>query len=63
MISFDHSILREVFQINKEPRYENKKKIPGEIPSFIELENEISNDKLLNNSKSLDMEDIDFDAI
>lgn len=53
-----------MFQIKKDSNDDkNYKNIKEEIPSFIELENVLSNDIASSNSKSLEIQDIDFDAI
>ena len=63
LISFDPSIIHELFQNKKESNEKIKKIYREEMSSFIEFENVILNDKIKNNVDSLDVEDIDFDAI
>lgn len=64
IISFDYSTINEIFENrkdfnNKKPEVSNEKVI-----SFVEIENVISNDNMsVYDSKSVDIEDIDFDAI
>lgn len=64
LISFDPLIIKEIYQTKNNSKDKNYGLANEKTISFIELENVLSTDmEKFSDSKSLEIEDIDFDAI